>query len=1098
MHISQISVNRPITVTMFFIAVLMIGLISLSRLSVDLLPDLSYPQLTVQTQYLDVAPEEIENLITKHIESSVSTLSGIKRISSVSKEGFSLVTIEFLWGTNMDIATLNVREKLDQVRNTLPDAAQRPVIIRIDPSSQPVMSVSVSGENLVHVKELAQAVVKRRLEQIKGVALASVTGGLDREIQVDINADLLNTYGITMSEVVNGLSRANTAMPGGSIKKGRYRYSLRTLGEFETIDQLGDVAVGRKTNGAIVFLKDIADIKDSFKTRDNITRFNGKESIGVVIQKEAGSNTVQVSEEVRKVIGQLQKEYPEITLSVAYDQAQFISDAISNVLQTIVYGGILAFLVLFLFLHDFRNPVNIALSIPISIIATFALLYFTNISLNMISLSGLALGVGMLVDNSIVVLENIYRHRQEGKNRIEAAIEGAKEISMPVTTSTLTTISVFLPIVFVRGVAGQLFKDQSLTVTFSLLTSLIVALTLLPMMASRFLYVGSEEIVIPENFGFTDSDPAFRQKGRRSKIVKIVLFPFRIVVFGIKKLLTVFFVVLRDLLKYWFSAFFAFLKKVFNPLFIFFDKYFDVFSEIYEKLLLKSLRNRFRVLMIVTGFLLIAILIGFQLDRRMMPNVDQRQFSIDMRLPVGSTLDATDEVAHMLTNWLTGFPDVESVFSNVGIVRDPLFGITRESGLNRGVIQVKLSDKKHMSTGEVIRKMREKCSAFTSDVEFSFGSGETTLQQVLGTAESDIIVTVRGEDLGISQRLASTLMDKMKNIEGLRDIYSGYEEGKPEISIEVDRAKANSYGVYIEDVARFIESYMKGSVATEFKVFDRKIDILVRPQEGQRKQIDDLLNSMFTGANVTIPLRELINYRYSRGPNEITREDQIREISIHANVENRSFKDVISDIEAEINTIEKPYDYQINVAGANEEMNRSFRSIFLAVILSVSLVFMILASQFESFINPFIIILTVPLALIGVTITLFITGISINVMSAIGMVILIGIVVNDAIIKVEFIHRLRKEGDPLIESIVEAGKKRLRPIIMTTVTTVLGLFPMALAIGKGSELRSPLAVTVIGGMISATFLTLIVIPVMYSYFDEWKTRKNNKKAEAKA
>jgi len=487
MHISEIAVKRPITTAMFFIGIVMIGVISWLRLAVDLLPDLSYPRLTIWTKYRNVAPEEVESFITEPVESALTTIPGIKKISSVSQEGVSQVRIDFEWGTNMDYTTLMVREKLDKVRfDRFPDDASRPVIIRVDPSSQPILSLSVSGEDLRELKESANAIIKRRLEQIDGVALATITGGLDREIHVDVDVEKMMTLGVSLSDISGALRFANAPGATGHIRKGRFRYSLRTLGEFSRLDEMKNVVVNRQ-EGRLVYLKDVASVKDSFRERDNITRYNGDESIGLIIQKEAGSNTVTVSKRVHEVIGQLEEEFPQFSISTAYDQAEFISHSINNVIQVIIFGGILAFLVLFLFLRDYRNPVNIAIAIPISILATFSLLYFSDVSLNIMSLGGLALGIGMLVDNSIVVLENIFRHRQEGKDISEAAVLGAKEITMAVSASTFTTVSVFFPIIFVEGIAGQLFRDQALTITFSLLCSLIVSLTLLPMMATHFL-----------------------------------------------------------------------------------------------------------------------------------------------------------------------------------------------------------------------------------------------------------------------------------------------------------------------------------------------------------------------------------------------------------------------------------------------------------------------------------------------------------------------------------------------------------------------------------------------------------------------------------
>ncbi|MCH8286607.1 efflux RND transporter permease subunit, partial [candidate division KSB1 bacterium] len=538
MHISEISVRRPVTTTMFFLAVVLIGIISLTRLSVDLLPDLSYPRLTIWTKYMNVPPQEVERRVTRNIETSLQTLQGVKKISSISQEGLSLVQVDFEWGTNMDFMTLTVREQLDRQYYATFAEADRPIIVRVDPSNQPIMSLSVSGDDLLELKEFSRAIVKRRLEQIDGVALATVTGGLDREIHVDVDIDRLLTFGISLQSISGALSAANESKPGGYIQKGNYRYSLRTKGEFQTVDQLNDVVVGRFNEG-IVYLRNVANVSDGFRERDNITRYNGRESIGIIIQKEAGSNTVSVAKEIKEVLGQLRNEFPDVSISIAYNQADFISNSINTVLLSILFGGILAFLVLFLFLHDPRNPINISIVIPISIIATFSLLYFTDVSLNIMSLGGLALGVGMLVDNSIVVLENIFRHRQEGKGIIEAAIDGSKEVSMAVSASTFTTIAVFFPIIFVEGIAGQLFRDQSLTITFSMICSLVVSLTVLPMLASHLFQFKNKELEpivplsrkegTPDPEKSADEDDADKIPGIVVRVLLVLLYPFKLI-----------------------------------------------------------------------------------------------------------------------------------------------------------------------------------------------------------------------------------------------------------------------------------------------------------------------------------------------------------------------------------------------------------------------------------------------------------------------------------------------------------------------------------------------------------------------------------------
>ncbi|MFC1555632.1 efflux RND transporter permease subunit [candidate division KSB1 bacterium] len=1118
MHISELSVKRPITTSMFFVAVLMIGVISLSRLAVDLLPDLSYPQLTIWTRYQDVAPEEVESFITRPIENTLATIPGIKKINSVSQEGVSLVMINFEWGTNMDYTTLMVREKLDKVRfDRFPDGASRPVIIRVDPSQQPIMSLSVSGEDLMQLKESAQAIIKRRLEQIDGVALATVTGGLDREIHVDVDVERAMTLGISLNSITSSLSSANTQGSGGHIRKGEFRYSLRTLGEFTDVSELKEVVVGRY-DGHAVYLRDIAFVRDSFKERDNVTRYNGDESIGIIVQKEAGSNTVKVSESVKEVLGQLNEEFPDFQVAIAYDQADFISNSINSVLQAIIFGGILAFLVLFLFLHDMRNPLIIAVAIPLSIVATFSLLYFNNTGLNIMSLGGLALGVGMLVDNSIVVLENISRHRQEGKSLIEATVHGAKEVSMPVSASTFTTIAVFFPIIFVEGVAGQLFRDQALTITFSLICSLIVSLTLLPMLATHFMRFRKKEAepITPLKRLETVGEVVRKEPGLFKKILRILLFPFKLLfidliyryliywflwkiviyyilwVFLFRMILRSIYFTILNLLRYWFSGLGKGLNIIFTPVFKQFDKQFEKFAEFYERILGKALDNRLQTLLITLSIALIAVYLGNTLDRELMPRVDQGQFEVEVFLPVGSTLEQTDRTALEITNWLLDHDDVESIFSSVGIVQEKGMQSVRATSLNRGLVIVKLKENSVSSTEDVVQYIRDR-EHMLPVTKINFTMGETTLQQVLGTGESDIVINVEGEDFDESRQISDEVIARLRNIEGLEDVRSNFEEGKPEVRIKVNRDRADRYGATVTQIASYISNSMKGHVATQFKEFDRKIDIVVRPEMKYRDELTDLLDSYFKIGENFIPIRELIDYEYSQGPNEIRRVEQRRVIQVFANIHERDYKDVMSDIFNAVSEVKLPgSDYSVDIAGENEEMRKSFSSLLLALVVSIALVYMILAAQFESLVQPFVIMFAVPLALIGIVFALSMTGNSINIMSAIGTIMLVGIVVNDAIIKVDFINQAHRGGLPLRKAIEEAGKKRLRPILMTTITTVLGLTPMAfgltiaLGFGKGANMQAPLAIAVIGGLLSATFLTLIVIPVIYSYIGGMK------------
>ena len=1059
---------------MFFLAVILIGIISFFQLSVDLLPDLSYPRITIWTTLQDVGPREVEELVTRPIEEAISTVANIRRTHSISRTGLSLITVEFVWGTQMDFATLNIREKLDQLRWDLPQEAGRPNILRIDPRSQPIMALSLSGSNLIHLKELARNVFKRRLEQIKGVAMGTVTGGLEREIHVEIDQRIVQTLNISTQDITTALSRANYSITGGTIKKGLYRYSLRTLGEFQTVAEIEQVVIKHHKDGSQIRVRDIGKVVDGFKERQSITRFNGEESIGLIIRKEAGANTVNVSRTIKHVLDQLRNEYPKIQISTAYDASRFISSAISTVMQNLIFGAILAFLVLFVFLHDLRNPLNIALSIPISVIATFSLLYFFGISLNIMSIGGLALGVGMLVDNAIIVLENIFRHKQEGSRLKDAAFLGAKEVAMPITASTLTTIAIFLPVIYIYGVAGQLFRDQAITVAFSLLASLVVALTLLPMLSCRF-RVAAETVRDSDSMG----------KMSPSRIKKR---PWRWIV---NPILWILFYVVKSFLfiggkiksgsKKLFQQVGERTAHLLSPLFKWFDEKLDVFYELYHRLLELALNNRKRFLIGILIVFAIGIVSATQMNRQLMPHIDQGEFTIKLNLPVGSTLKASENAASQIEKWLTSQPHVDAVFSTVGLSEDQAAVLTEDAAINRAKIQVKLKENRSKNTAEMISELRRHFSNLIR-AELNFDSGEHVLQQIIGTSLPPVVIKIRGSELSVCSEIADSVTKRIAKISGLKDLHSDYIEGQPEYRIEIDRERAGRYGFSVADVSNHIEHHLSGQQATQYKDFDRKIAILVRPKLAQRDDLNDLLNLAIQSGNISVPLRDLVKIQPALGPSEIRHEDQNRQISVLANIEGRSLCAVMQDIQTDLEQFKLPNNYRIVIGGEQEEVYRSFRSLILAMIIAVVLIYMIMAAQFESLRHPFIIMLDVPLTLSLLALVLWITGLGLNVISFIGLIVLAGIAVNDSIVKVDFINQRRREGAPMLEAIFDASKKRFRPIIMTSVTTILGLLPMAIGFGQGAELQRPLAITLITGLTISTFVSLIAVPVFYTFF----------------
>lgn len=1041
MWLQTTSIRRPVTTLMLFLAVVLFGIFSYNQLSTDLLPEIDIPKLTIQTSYPNAAPEEVETLITEPIEASVGTITGIKKVTSTSREGLSLVIVEFLWGTDMDFASLHVREKLDQLRYMLPKEAGRPTIVRIDPSSFPIMTLVVTSretdnyiagvtnikshkmsvqnkEYLVNLKEFSRLVIKRRLEQIDGVAQASILGGLEREIQVNVNMQLLKTFGISLDDVVASMSAANINLPGGDIKSGWFRFSLRILGELQNVEEIKNTVIIDDGKKKTIRIKDVAEVVDDFKERQGISRLNGKETISILVKKEVGSNTVKTADEVQEVIKQLNEEYKDFNISVIFSQSEFINDAISNVEQGVIYGGFLAFIVLFLFLYNIRDPLIIGITIPTSLLATFLLMYFFGVNLNIISMGGLAVGVGMLLDNSIVVIENISRHRQSGKSLTESAMLGASEVGLAITASTLTTVAVFLPLIYIKGIAAELFRDQSLSITISLMASLFVAMTLIPMLASR------------------------------KKIIKTSL---------------------------------SLINKISNPIFHRISKLIEKLFKKYERLLLYALDNRLKVLIVTIILFALTVFLIVIMPKEFFPNVEQHEFILEAKMPRGTALYGTSQLVHLIENELAAMPSIEYVLSNVGIVDEyDILSITRSS-IDRAEMYVKI--KKQFVPSNAIKEIRKKLEKF-KNVSFAIYKPKSTFEKILNPSENDIQIKVVGKDLNISAKIAENLIPHLKRINDLTDIRLGFEKGIPEYLIEIDRAKAAMYGLTVRDISNFISTIFKGREATTISDFDKKITLLVRATETDRDEIYDLLNHSIKTKNGGIQLRDFINYRRSEGYLEISRENNNRQMSVLANFTGSNIDEIVNTIKEELKPLNIPDGYSIEVGGVNEEMQDALKGLIMSLLLSIALMYMILAAEFESLRTPFIIIFSIPLAISGAIILLFVTGQSLSVISLVGLIILVGIADNDAVVKIDFILRKRRENLSVRESIIEAGRQRFRPIVMNTLTVVFALIPMMLSTGAGSQLQIALSIAIVGGLLSSTFLTLIVVPILYSFFDK--------------
>ena len=1079
---------------MVYLGVAVLGVLSFARLPIDLLPDVAFPTLSVWTTYSDAAPPEVERFITEPVEQEVSQVPGVRRVTSRSREGGSLVTLQFYWGTDMEFAALNVRERLDDLRDLLPRSVDRPVILRSDPGSDPILTLAVSGASPAELLELSRDVFARRLEQQDGVALAAISGGREREIQVLLDPALLTLHRVTVAQVTEALDRANYQAPGGSVRRGRFRYSLRTLGQFTEVDQLRDVVVARPAGGTTVRLSEVAEVRDGFAERQTAARFSGVPAVGLQIFKESGSNTVRVAARVEVVLDELRVEFPSLGFEIATSQAEFIREAIANVVQALIVGGILAFLVLFLFLRDPRYPVAVGLAIPISILAAFSLCYLFDVSLNVMSLGGLALGVGMLVDNSIVVLENVFRHRSEGGASAPAqgsgeeveprdaaafsAAEGSREVAGAITASTLTTIAVFGPVLYVRGVAGALFGDLSLAVAFSLLASLLVALTLLPVMAARF---GRAREAVSASRDVTAGDAATSDVAARDAAggdpaagmadEEVKARPLRRALRFTRESVRL---TWRDVAGWISHA----SSRVARPGLEAFDRGFRGFAGRYEGALAWALGHRAAVIGLAASVFAAAISLATVLPRDLMPDVDERQFRVALDLPVGTPIEATDEAAAALEQVLLGLEAVDGVFTRVGraqrgeLIEDEL------AGLNSAVLEVRLHPTGE-STARVVSDFRSRLARTGIDpgaVAIETGRS-TALGRTLDLDEADLAVRIQGDELADLVAVAESARARLVGLPQLRDVRVGMQLGQPELEIEVDRDRAARYGLSVYDVASTIESYLRGLPTSEpFTEFSDKLEIRVQLPEEARQRLPDVLALRLSD----VPLSEVVRVRQGYGPVEILREDQSRTVQVLAEVAGAGLTEAVGHAEARLEGMPRPPRTTLAVGGENEEMRASFRSLFFAFGLAVFLVYLILAAQFESLMQPIVVLVAVPLAAVGAVPALWLTGGGINLMSGIGLVILIGIVVNDAIVKVDFINQRRRGGLALREAIAEAGRLRLRPIVMTTATTVLGLVPLALGWGAGADLRSPLAVVVIGGLISATFLTLIVVPVVYS------------------
>jgi HAE1 family hydrophobic/amphiphilic exporter-1 len=1246
--------ERPVAILMVVIAVVVFGYISYQQLALNLMPDMSYPSLTVRTEYPGTAPEEIETTISRPIEQALGVVDNLISISSISKAEQSDVILEFTWDTDMNKATADIREKMDQV--FLPEDVKRPIILRYDPSLDPILRIGVFGkENLTYLRYLADEEIKRALETVEGVAAVKVKGGLEEEIRVELNEQKLTLIGMNIQQVRSRLSEENVNLAGGNLKEGETEYLVRTLNEFKTVDEIANVVIGR-WNGVDIKVKDIGNVHRTSKEREIITRIAGQESVEIEIYKEADANIVDVARRIKeKIYGtakqqafvaalkekeEKQEQKPaggkrqdgagmmlqqmtsfltyklpdDVGIKTLADQSVFIKSSVDEVNNTAIQGGLLAVIVLMLFLRKLGPTIIIGLSIPISIIATFAAMKMFHVSLNIMSLGGLALGVGMLVDNSIVVLESIARCRDDGDNLIRATIRGVSEVGSAVNASTLTTVAVFFPIVFVEGVAGQVFGDLALTVVFSLLSSLVVAIFLIPMLSSRQTETFIKETQwkrIPKQFILdfsirSETDELLKEtstlslpekiSGILTLIIKsIFLFLAKslkviaaLIISVLKQSVLLVLVIVQPLMsliqlgfylsgrKLEFASFIksaalrsdnqrlSFVDQIWNEYLVFksvgslyeafprmyhsigsapgwirkirgsvfflfkaifyilryiatvilesafrlihaiiieiglityfvalilmliltlpfravvsgFNWFYDKVEAGYPRLIVRALEHKYTVSVgMLLLFLLSIFVIGPRLGSELIPEVHQGVFYVEMQLPIGTPVEKTDERIRPIEEQIAAIPGVEQVSSVSGT--DKTATTESEEGEHTAKLTVTLTPSGNTVRSEerIIAEIRRIMSAHS-------GIDINIARPTIFSFKTPVEVHLKGYNLTNLQSFSSDLEERMARIPGLVDVKSNIQRGNPEVQIYYNRDMLARHNLNILNVASIVRNKVRGDVASEFKDEDRRIDILVRLREDDKQSLEDLRRIVINPNDpIPIPLQAVADIRVNEGPSEIRRIDQQRTAVITASLaEGSNLNEISAQIFGEIQKLKLPDDFFYEIAGQNKEMATSLNSLTLALALAIFLVYIVMAIQFESLVHPFVILFTIPMAMIGVIIFLYILQIPLSIIVFLGMIILAGIVVNNAIVLVDYVNHLRRNGMAKREALIKAGQVRLRPILMTTLTTVLGLLPMALGLGDGAEIRTPLAITVIIGLSASTVLTLVVIPTIY-------------------
>ena len=1037
MWITTLALKYPITTLMASLAVFVLGLVSLAQLPIDMLPDIQIPSISAVTYYNGASPLDMEQSVTVPIERAVSSANDVDYIQSSTREGISSVRIYFNWNANTDVGLVDIIQKINRVYSLLPTGVSQPLALKFDVTNIPVITVSLSSTmDERQLYDIAYNTIEPQLEHISGVASAQVVGGKIREIHVTVDRNRIEAANISVGEVVQAVASSNLILPSGDLKSGVFDFSLKTESQFNVVEPIGDIVVKNIDNSAIR-IRDLAKVEDSFMEQTEIIRNNGQHGVILSVQKTPGANTIDVVDKVKATLKDLRDVPASIHSSSSLDQSLYIRQSISELVREGAIGAILAVLVIIIFIRNFRSTVIIFIAIPLAILVTFIFFRFSGTSLNTMTLGGLALGIGRLVDDSIVELENISRHytlmRKDNVSKIKATLDAATEVAGPIFISTLTTVIVFLPVVFLSGIAKLLFIPLVLTISVALFASFLVSRTVTPLLCYKIL---SGEKEVKED----------------SKIILDRL-----------QLST---------------------KNLLNSL-----------DNAYEKTLAIALRNRKKVIYSILIVSALSLILFKFIGSEFFPESDENQFSVTVKLPVGTRIEETEKFIEKVEKILKdNVPEATNILSDMGVPNSKSGrGGGRNSGTHAATVSVNLTpgNERDRDVFQIVKEIRPKLLALPGANIYVNSGGFLKFLMNFGSA-APIDVAILGYDFDASNEISKKVFDLVKSVQGTTDVQITRDNNLPEARITVDRLKAGTLGLSMQTVANTIATSINGTVASLYSdpITGNQYNMLVRLNEDYRNNIDDIKKLTITSSTgKMIPLENIIDIRMTKSPVQIDRKYQQRLVEITANVEGRDLGSIADEIRQKITGIEKPAGFSIQLSGNSEQQSKTFTSLLFALILAVVLVYMIMASQFQSLIDPFIIMFTVPLGMVGVLWMLFLTNTTLSVTSFEGIIFMVGIVVSNGILLVDYINRLRKKGVELHEAVKLGGRTRLRPILMTTLATVLGLIPMAIGVG-GESSQAPLAITVIGGLTVSTFLTLLFIPVLYTVFEERFKRKD--------